>query len=151
SMKTIGFAKLLAMSLWLFCLVIASPAATFQELQDQYNKGVFALEGERREKVASISKDYFTILENLQKQAEARTDLDGALAVRKEIERVKLGQLAPTNKAALPSWLVTRQNVYEQDVQQATKDLTTRFNALKQNYVRALDELQKQLTVAGDL
>ncbi len=150
-MKNPTLAAFRAFSLFLLSATVACSAATFQELKDQYNKGVFALEGERREKVATLNKDYLATLERLKQEAASKGDLDGALAARNEIERVNRGQLAPVNKSALPSWLVTRQSLYEQDVQRATKDLYARFDSLKQNYVRALDELQKQLTVAGDL
>src|SRR5262249_21295652 len=104
----------------------------------------------RREKVTTLNKDYLATLEKLKQEVASRGDLDGALAARNEIDRVNRGQIPPPSNA-VPSWLLGPQKKYEQDVQLATKTLSERADALKQKYVRDLDELQKQLTVAGDL
>src|SRR5712671_1459923 len=88
-------------------------------LKSQYLKALGALTTERDTKLSKLAKEYVSALEILQKDTAARGELDAALAVKTEKERVSSNkETTEEDKEKMPSWLLTQRNKFELDLDQ---------------------------------
>lgn len=94
----------------------AKPAAPLdlEGLRGLYQTGVQRLERERDDKLSKVNAGYGAGLDKLQREANTRGDLDGALAVKTERDRWSGGgQTSLADKKTMPTKLLELRTAYE--------------------------------------
>jgi hypothetical protein len=118
---------------------------------DQYAGGQKAIAAQREQQLATARTAYMAALEKLQTEATSRGELDAALAVRAERDRAAANKLnAEEAKTLSPTALAYRQR-YGQTAAQISAQSKAQETGLLRNYLASLDELQKRITMRGDL
>ena len=133
----------------------ANPTAAGVDLdayRTQYSQSLAALRAERETKYARVRASYGAALERLQKDVTTRGDLDGAVAVKTERERIVAAQEpnADERKAMLPALAAVRTR-YEQELQPIAADNARQEEALAKRYAAALQELQMRYAQRNEL
>ena len=109
-----------------------------------------AINQQRNDRITATKAWYTTSLDKLQRDATARGDLDGVLAVKAEGQRLDR-ELTPEEKIALPEWLRAARGTYERALAQIADQLTVNEIAALRAHGAELDGLQKRITQAGDI
>ncbi len=144
---TRGAVICLAASL-LFCGVAAAqkPASNLEELQTRYESHLSLVS----QPLTDLSEKYQLALIDLQKDLQAKADLDGLIAVKQEIARFAKDGSPPTAVSKVES-LSRLQKIYraqhEAELIKLKDDLTTSNTA----YRAQLAGLMKRLTTAGNI
>lgn len=133
----------------------AAPTAAGADLEayrTQYSQSLAALRAERETKYARVRASYVAVLERLQKDVTTRGDLDGAVAVKAERERITAA-LEPSadERKAMPPALAAVRTRYEQELQPTLADNARQEEALAKRYAVALQELQMRYAQRNEL
>ena len=135
--------------------VPANPVAAGADLdayRTQYSQSLATLRAERETKYARVRASYVAALERLQKDVTTRGDLDGALAVKAERERIAAAQEPKADeRKAMPPALAAVRMRYEQELQPILADNARQEEALGKRYAAALQELQMRYTQRNEL
>ncbi len=95
---------------------------------------------------------YQTNLEKLQTDTAKKGDLDGAVAIKAERERlVAFAETTPDQVANMPAALRALRGSYDASVKRITDEGARRDAEIRRKYLADLEALQKRTTVAGDI
>ena len=130
----------------------AQPVPEIEALRGPYQKNLAAIEAARQSRTEPIKRSYAAELERLQREITISGDLDGALQVKAERERLA-SEREPTaveRKAMAPALSAIRSR-FEKEIQPVLAVLRTAEDQQKRDYLAALDTLQRRLTVQNQL
>jgi hypothetical protein len=129
----------------------SAPPAELKTAMDQHAAAINVLAGRQEEQLAAARAWYVAALDKLQSEATSRGELDAALAVKAERERASANKLtAEDAKTVAPGTLAYRQR-YDQAVVQVAAQAKAQEAAVLRTYIATLDDLQKRITMRGDL
>ena len=136
-------------------LVWAQGAGSLPEMEpslSRFNAALQAIADARGPVRNKIKADYAANLDTVFKQIAATGDLDAALQVKAEKERIAVGQ-DPTEaqKAGMPSALKAARDKYERALVPSQTDQRNAENVARQRYLAELEQLQRQLTMRTEL
>lgn len=153
AMKTVFFSLLAA--LLVPSILAAQAPADFPELESlrgPYQRNVAAIQAARDTRVAGMARMYVGSIERLQREATARGDLEGALLMKAEIERVGGGQEPTVEERKTMSQALAALRVrYEKDREPVLTAAQRQEQEQMRAYFARLDALQKRLTTQNQL
>ncbi len=129
------------------------PAETdLDSYRAQYSKVMSDLEADRAAKDAQARANYTATLDRLQKDVSAHGNLDGALAIKAERDRVAASR-EPTadERKNFPQMLVAYRTRFEQERQTTQSDDLRKEEVARKRYVAVLQELQTRYTQRNEL
>ena len=130
----------------------AAAGADLDAYRTQYSQSLAALRAERETKYARVRASYVAALERLQKDVTTRGDLDGALAIKAEHERIAAAQEPNADeRKAMPPALAAVRMRYDQELQPILAENARQEEALGKRYAVALQELQMRYTQRNEL
>ena len=117
-----------------------------------YQRNIASLHTARDTHIAGVTKTYVTSLERLQREITARGELEGAIQVKTELERVAGGK-EPTvaERKLMPAALVALRHQFENECSPILASARQQEEQLTKSYLVALETLQKRLTVENKL
>jgi hypothetical protein len=131
------------------------PLVNFAEIdavRAPYQRNVAALRANRDARVGQITRSYLANLERLQKETTARGDLDGALLVKAERERVQAAdEPSADERKAMPAPLAAQRTRFEQEIGPIGVETRKQEETQTRSYLTALDTLQKRLTTQNQI
>ncbi|HEX8312601.1 MAG TPA: hypothetical protein VF614_14865 [Chthoniobacteraceae bacterium] len=121
-------------------------------LRQQFEAQLAAIHQDVAQKSAVSQKTYLERLEALQRQLAASGDLDGALSIKQERDRITSGSaLDPSKRKALPAALQRELARYEQTLAPITQAQAAAERKARELYLAALARLQQQFTQSNEL
>lgn len=131
---------------------IAIPADPLEALRAPYVRNITAIRAGRDARAATIDRSYVATLQRLQREATARGDLEGAIQVKAESERVAGGQdPTPTERRMMPAALTASRSRYETEREPIFAAARQQEAEQTRGYLAALDALQKRFTTINQL
>jgi hypothetical protein len=123
-----------------------------QPLWVPYQTARKAVAAERDKKLANLDHLYALNLDKLLKERADAGDLDGALAVKAEIDRLGRNQPTtdPQREAMIPALRVLRTS-YDAALKGYWDEAARGEEVLRQKYLADLADLEKRITTTGDL
>ena len=128
----------------------AVPPADLKTLMDRRLVAHAAIAAERANRISEAKMAYTPILDNLQKDATTRGDLDAVLSVKTERDRLDRELTADEKKTLAVSMRAARAR-YDQAIARAAAVEKAAEIASLREYVATLDALQKRTTQSGDI
>jgi len=126
--------------------------AEIQPLWAPYQAALKAVAAERDKKLANLDYIYLLNLDKLKKERAEAVDLDGALAVKAEMDRLGAHQAtSEEQRNAMPPALRTLRGSYDAALKGYLDEAARGEAAALQKYLADLEGLQKRITMAGDL
>ena len=126
--------------------------AEIQPLWAPYQAGLKAVAAERDKKLANLDNIYLLNLDKMKKERAEAVDLDGALAVKAEMDRLGAHQAtSEEQRNAMPLALLTLRGSYDAALKGYLDEAARGNEAALQKYLVDLEGLQKRITMAGDL
>jgi len=148
-------------AIWLAVLVLiraqAAPenAASVPELdvlRSSYQRNIAAITNARDTRTDPIRHSYAGELERLQREITSSGDLDGALQVKAERERLTSNQEpTATERQAMAPALANLRTRYEKELEPIVTAIRNAEDQQKRDYLAALDRLQRQFTTQNQL
>lgn len=127
----------------------ADPAAATRTL---YQQRVAEAEKQHAREIRALGDDFMIALEGAETQLQKQGDLDGVLAVRKELERFqKERHVNLQRKTELPASVVKLRQIYVDASRKQEADHASAKAVLAQRYVTYLEGLVRSLTKEGKL
>jgi hypothetical protein len=121
-------------------------------LRQQFETQVTAIRRETAEKTAVVKKTCLDALDTVQRQIAASGDLDRALIVKGERDRIDSGApLSGSQRDALPPAVQKELSAYEKALAPLVQARDTAEAKATTQYLTALADLQKQFTQANEL
>ena len=119
-----------------------------EALRAPYLRSVTGLRTARDARIAAMTKSYVTNLERLEKEITAHGDLNGAVQVKAELERLAAAK-EPTvaERKVMPPALVALRHQYENECEPVLNYERQQEEQQTKSYLTALDGLLKRLTV----
>ncbi len=119
-------------------------------LKTAFEQQLARIVGEGDAAQQALKRDYPQILAGLQTRMQQAGNLDGWTAVNAEIKRFSAEQTVPeASAAALPADLLTLQARYRATRDDIVRERTTKTMDLVTRYLARLDDLKRNLTIAG--
>ena len=126
--------------------------AEIQPLWAPYQAALKAVAAERDKKVANLDNIYLLNLDKMKKERAEAVDLDGALAVKAELDRLGVHQATTEEqRKAMSPGLRNLRASYDAAVKGYHSEALKRDEALLQKLVAELEDLQKRITTTGNL
>ena len=117
-----------------------------------YQRNIASLHTARDTHIAGVTKSYVTSLERLQREITARGELEGAIQVKAELERIAGGkEPAVAERKLMPAALVALRHQFENECSPILASARQQEEQLTKSYLVVLDTLQKRLTVENKL
>jgi hypothetical protein len=143
-------------------LFAQAPAATapapnpsgenLEALKNLYQGELGKIQRTRDQSLSAITTAYTTTLDKMLQESTARADLEGALALKAERERIATGnEVTADQRKTMPPRVAAARLKYDQDRKPILDDARRRADILTKQYVTRLDLLQRQLTQASRL
>ena len=127
-------------------------AADIKVASAPYHAAVEAVSAEYQKWVASLETWYLAELDKLQAARAKLGDLDGAIAIKKERERMAShSPTTPEQIQAMPAPLRTLRTGYDQGLKKSADEGARRIDVARRKYLADLGALQKRITTAGDI
>jgi len=121
-------------------------------LRGSYQRNLAAIQAARQTRTEPIKRSYSAELDRLQREITSSGDLDGALQVKAERERLAAEQEpTPAERKAMLTALAALRTRYEQALEPVLAVLRDADEKQKSAYLDALDSLQRRLTVQNQL
>ena len=126
--------------------------AEIGKLQAVYNTAMEVNAAETAKWTEGLEKWYLDGLAKLQEERAKAADLDGALLVKAERERVAAHvETTEEQVKAMPAVMRTLRSAYEGSLKKITEEIAKRNLPVRQKLSADLEALQKRITVSGDL
>jgi len=123
-----------------------------QPLWAPYQAALKAVAAERDKKLANLDNIYLLNLDKMKKERAEAVDLDGALAVKAEMDRLGAHQATTEEQRnAMPLALRTLRGSYDAAWKGYLDEAARGNEAALQKYLVDLEGLQKRITMTGDL
>jgi len=123
-----------------------------QPLWAPYQAALKAVAAERDKKLANLDNIYLLNLDKMKKERAEAVDLDGALAVKAEMDRLGAHQAtSEEQRNAMPLALRALRGSYDAALKGYLDEAARSDAAALQKYLVDLDGLQKRITMSGDL
>jgi len=117
-----------------------------------YHAGLKAVAAERDKKLANLDNIYLLNLDKMKKERAEAVDLDGALAVKAEMDRLEAHQAtSEEQRKAMPPALRALRASYDAALKSYLEEAASGDGAALQKYLVDLEGLQKRITMTGDL
>ena len=130
----------------------AQSVPEIEALRGPYQRNLDAIESARKTRTAPVIHAYIAELERLQKEITSSGDLDGALQVKAERQRVESGTDPTTvERKSMSAPLASLRARFEKEIQPILAALRTAEEQQKHDYTAALESLQRRLTVQNQL
>jgi len=153
---------------FVFALLLAAPLARaqadnpqeprkpelpeIQPLWAPYQAALKAVAAERDKKLANLDNIYLLNLDRMKKERAEAVDLDGALAVKAEMDRLGAHQAtSEEQRNAMPPALRALRGSYDAALKGYLDEAARGDAAALQKYLVDLEGLQKRITMTGDL
>lgn len=130
----------------------SNPIVELEALKTRYAAALEPIAKDREAKLAALKEAQLARLDTLQKQTTVKGDLETALQVKAERERLGAGTETTDAEAKVmrPS-LVSLRASYQKEVAALLSAFRSREQTPAKQHVGALDSLLKRVTAAGDL
>jgi len=123
-----------------------------QPLWAPYQAGLKAVAADRDKKLANLDNIYMLNLDRMKKERAEAVDLDGALAVKAEMDRLGAHQAtSEEQRNAMPPALRALRASYDAALKGYGEEAAKGEEALRQRYLADLADLEKRITTTGDL
>jgi hypothetical protein len=130
----------------------AQTVPELEALRGSYQRNMAAIAAARETRTAPLIRAYAADLDRLQKDLTARGDLNGALQVKDERERLGSHREPPTvEHTAMAPVLAPLRIRFEKDLQPVLAPLQAAEEQQKHTYLAALDNLVRNLTIQNQL
>ncbi|MDR3404415.1 MAG: hypothetical protein P4L99_18085 [Chthoniobacter sp.] len=127
-------------------------AAALAILQKPYHAAMAGIAAENQKWLASAESWYLASLEKMQTDYTKAGDLDSAVAVKAERERIAAhGETTPEQIQAMPAAVRTLRGTYDASSKKMADDVDRRKAQEGQKYRAGLEALLKRITATGDL
>ena len=129
-----------------------SVPAELAALQAKQARAAQTIAAAGESKIKRANADYLAALDEFRRGVTANGDLDGVLAAKAEIERVKANRVTTeAHKKSMPAVLLKKREAYDAGVMRLVTDMQRQQTAQQGLYARELELLQKQLTQRNDI
>jgi len=126
--------------------------AEIQPLWAPYQAALKAVAAERDKKLANLDNIYLLNLDKRKKERAEAVDLDGALAVKAEMDRLGAHQAtSEEQRNSMPPALRALRGSYDAALKGYLDEAARGDQAALQKYLVDLEGLQKRITMTGDL
>ena len=126
--------------------------AEIAKLQEAYNTAMQANAGENAKWIEGLEKWYFAGLDKLQALRSKAGDLDGAVLVKAERDRVTMHtETTEEQIKAMPAALRTLRGTYEGSLKRIAEETGKKNLPVSRKFLADLEALQKRITVTGDI
>ena len=126
--------------------------AELAALQASYNTAMAAIAAEQAKWVAGLEKWYLDGLDKLQAERTKAGDLDGALLVKAEHDRIAAhSDTSAEQIQAMPPAMRALRGTYEGSLKKITEEVGKRNLPASQKFHADLEALQKRITMSGDI
>src|SRR5687768_4127546 len=116
------------------------PADPLEALRAPYLRNITVIRARRDARAATIIRSYVATVERLQREAATRGDLDAAMQMKAEGERVNGGQdPTPTERRAMPTALNAARSRYEAEREPFFAESRQQEAEQTRGYLAALD------------
>lgn len=149
------------LAIWLAVLVLvrahgapdnATGVPELDALRSSYQKNMATIATARETRVDPVRRGYTAELERLQKEITSSGDLDGALQVKAERERVAANhEPTATERQAMAPTLAAARGRYEKALEPIVTLIRNAEDQQRRDYLAALDRLQRQFTTQNQL
>ncbi len=130
----------------------ADAAAEIGKLQEGYNTAMEANAGENAKWIEGLEKWYFDGLDKLKADRAKAGDLDGAVLVKTERDRVTMHtETTPEQIKAMPAALRTLRGTYEGSLKRIIEETGKKNLPVSRKFLADLEALQKRITVTGNI
>jgi len=127
-------------------------SAAIATLQKPYSAALAGIAAENQKWLAGIETWYLANLEKMQADYTKTVDLDSAVAVRAERERIAAhGETTAEQIKAMPTTLGALRGTYDASLKKIADDVDRRKKQEAQKYQAGLEALQKRIMLSGDL
>ena len=127
-------------------------AAEIKVASAPYHAAVEAVSAEYQKWIAALDTWYLAELDKLQAARAKLGDLDGAIAIKKERERMAShSPTTPEQIQAMPAPLRTLRAGYDQGLKKSADEGARRIDTARRKYLADLEALQKRITTTGDI
>jgi len=127
-------------------------SAAIATLQKPYHAALAGIAAENLKWLAGVETWYLANLEKMQGDDTKTGDLDSAVAVREERERIAAhGATSAEQMSAMPAPVRALRGTYDASLKKIADDVDRRKMQKGQKYQAELEALQKRITMSGDL
>jgi len=127
-------------------------AGAIATLQKPYNAAIAGIAAENQKWLAGVETWYLANLEKMQTDYTKTSDLDSAVAVKTERERITArGETTAEQIKAMPAGLRTLRGTFDASLKKIADDVDRRKSQEGRKYLAGLEALQKRITAGGDL
>ena len=127
-------------------------AAEIKVVSAPYHAAVETVSAEYQKWITSLETWYLAELDKLQAARAKLGDLDGAIATKKERERMAShSPTTPEQIQAMPAPLRTLRTGYDQGLKKSADEGARRMDVARRKYLADLEALQKRITTTGDI
>lgn len=133
-------------------LSAATTAPTIEALHAPYVRNMESIRTAAGSRAAPITKSYLAALDDLQKDATTRNDLDEALRIKNEHDRVVGGkELPPAERKTMSSRLLALRVRYEREIEPIVTDAKRAQEKVTRDYLAQLEVTQQKFTSQNQL
>lgn len=127
-------------------------AAEMKAVGAPYHAAVEAVSADYQKWVASLDTWYLAELDKLKAARAKLGDLDGAVAVKAERDRIAShAATTPEQIQAMPATLRKVRTGYDQGLKKSADEGARRIDTVRRKYLADLEALQKRITISGDI
>ncbi len=130
----------------------ATAAPELDALRGSYQRNMATITTARETRTEPVRRSYAAELERLQREITSSGDLDGALQVKAERERLASNhEPTATERKAMAPALANLRARYEKDLEPIVTLIRNAEDQQKRDYLAALDRLQRQFTTQNQI
>lgn len=149
-----SFRILLIISLLPFLEAFAQEEVVFDlnAISRKYSDTWRVIENRQAERMSALKGEYIAAIEEYEKKAMGKGELDEVLAARAEKDRLLQDRgLTPADREAMLASLLSLLDQYEKKIDRITAESRTQLRSLHERYMKSLDTQERKLTSQGKL